>query len=843
MRTRIPLQLTRFIGREQELGDITRLLAESRLLTLTGPGGSGKTRLAAAAAAAVADRYADGAVWVDLAAIADESLVAQAVARAAGVVEQPGQSIDEWLADYLAGQQTLLVLDNCEHVRAACRRLVAPLLAETSISILATSREPLSIAGERRFPVPPLALPPPQIQIEDPAGIGQFEAVRLFLERAQRVLPAFALTAENAGAVADICRRLDGLPLAIELAAARVVVLSLAQIAARLDDQFALLVPAKNITLSHHQTLRAAIDWSWDSLSRPERLLLQRLSVFAGGCTFTTAERVCAGEGIERDRLLDLLAALVNKSLLTADTVQRREARYSMLETMRQYGQGQLKAAGGWAPMRDRHLECFLELSEQTEPKLRGDFQRLWLNWVQVENDNIRAALSWSLESGQIEQGLRIAAAVYDFWTIRGYTEEALTWMEQLLARPDASVAPVIRARTLAYATFLAGFRGNKAAQKTYGREAAGLAAALGGEGQSALAWATAGAAYAHGRPGPLPSGGSAAAWALGARAYSARAAGDFAAELATYRQLVRLHREGGERHLLGPALITASFAAWSLGHLEEARAMVDEGLPLLRETANPYWIAMTLNGSGDLARCEGNYARAQAEYAESIALLREIGAARDLASALHNSGYTHLHLGDVGLAYAHFSESLTRQVGLQNLPGVAECLIGYAAMAIVSGLPAAAARLLAAAVSLGGERVATTWAATKMEYDHFLERTRAGLDDQAFKAEQVLGRTLSLEEAVGFARRLPIKTAAQSKQRAPGDLTPRELEVAALVAQAMSNDEIAQKLVLSKRTVEKHVSNIRARLGFTQRAQIVRWWIGSRLAQEEGHGAEGKNN
>jgi len=319
-------------------------------------------------------------------------------------------------------------------------------------------------------------------------------------------------------------------------------------------------------------------------------------------------------------------------------------------------------------------------------------------------------------------------------------------------------------------------------------------------------------------------------AWALSAQAYAARAEGDYETEFVIYKKVVQLHREAGERSLLGFALISACFAALSLGKYREARAMLDEGLPLFREARNPYLIAVTINGSGDLARCEGDYARAQADYEESIALLREIGAARDLASALHNLGYTCLCLGKTEQAHALFRESMALQHTQQNTHGIAECLIGFAAMAAVCGLPADGARLLAAAVAIGGERIVTTWAATKMEYEHYLALIRAALTEQQFQAAQATGRTLSLERAVEFAQNLSLKATAQRTRKKPDDLTQRECEVAILIAQAKSNEEIAEELVLSKRTVEKHIANIRSKLEFTERTQIVRWALDNGL-------------
>lgn len=804
----LPTVLTSFIGREHETGEIIRLLASSRMLTLTGAAGCGKTRLAMRVAAHTRPQYTDGVYWVELARSSDSTLVPQLVARVLHVAEQSELPIIQGLLNGLRNKHLLLVLDNCEHVLSACAQLVERLLAATSITILATSREPLKITGEMLYPVRPMALPPKN-RIED--DISQFDAIRLFVERAHATVPAFELTANNAGAVASICRKLDGIPLAIELASARINVLAVEQIAARLDDRFRFLTAASHVTYSQHDTLRAALDWSHNLLTVPEQTLLRRLSVFPGGCSLPMIETVCVGDSVEYEHVIDLLSSLVSKSLIVADTLQRGEARYLMLETIRQYGQEKLIASGEWSSLRDHHLEYVLRVTEETEPKLKGQYQQLWLDWLESEFANIRAALAWSLESRNIEAGLRIFIALYQFWAIRDYAEEGFAWSERLLSEANESVSLAARANTLSYATNLAGFRGNVAAIERYRDIAILIAEKAGDKDRSALMWA------------------------LNAQYFAAHVEGDHQTEFALARRIIQLQREAGDYYLLAIALCTGSFTAMSLGKYNEARELLDEGLPLLRELGNPYRIAMALNFSGDLARCEGNYAQAQAAYEDSIAILREINAVRDLASALHNLGHACLRMGDIRRAGELFDQCMAIHRAQENAPGMAECLIGFAALSIVCGLPAAGIRLFSALVTIGGERIATAWAATKLEYKHYLALAHARLTEAEFEAEQAAGRTLTLEQAVAYARDVAQSAiATQNASQPPDALTPREREVSALIAQAKSNDEIADELVVSKRTVEKHVANIRSKLGFTKRTEIVRWAMENNLLLQD---------
>jgi predicted ATPase/DNA-binding CsgD family transcriptional regulator len=802
--TNLPIQLTSFIGREREVVDIKRLLFNARLVTLTGAGGSGKTRLAIQLATLVKDEYQDGAWLVDLAALREPVLVPQLVAQALGVRLAPEKPVLELLIHWVESKNLLLILDNCEFLIDACMQLAQQLLSgSTGLRILATSREPFAMTGETIYPISGLACPNfNEVFRSKPQDLMQYDAMRFFVEHVRTGNPDFSITSENAYAIAEICRRLDGLPLALELASSRSNVLTPQQISERLDDRFSLLVSHQRSDPDpRHKTLRAAIEWSYYLLTPPEQMLLRRLSVFTSGFSLAAVGSVCAGEEIEYNQVLELLSMLVSKSLVVAQTLQRGEARYSFLETIREFAQEKLISSGEWQEIKDRHLQYYLKLTEEISEKLNGQYQQIWLTWLEGEYDNIRAALAWSLESKRIEVGLRIGIAMYQFWTIRDDVEEGLVWMERLLAPADEGTFPAVRANALAYASFLAGFRGNTEVQIKYGNEAATIAEAVGEEGKLILRFALSGLAY------------------------GARAAGDYQTEFNAMQRVIQLNRELRDAYQLGVTLSVGSFSAMALGEYDTAHAMLDEGLTLLREAGNTYRIAMALNFSGDLSRCEQNYLRAQTAYEESISLLREVEARRDLASALQNLGHACLHLGDLERARALFNESLALQLTLQNIPGMAECLIGFAALAVVCGFAAPGARILAAAVAIGGQRIVSAWAATRMEYEYYLALIHARMTETELQAELAAGEALSLEQAVEYAQKLPLKEiAAQLARKQVGELTVREREVAERIAQGKTNAEIADELVVSKRTVEKHIAHILIKLGATNRAQIVRW-------------------
>ncbi|HEV2358290.1 MAG TPA: LuxR C-terminal-related transcriptional regulator [bacterium] len=756
----LPVALTSFIGRERETAEVTRLLLDRRLLTLTGAGGCGKSRLALEVARGFLGELHDGVWVVELAALSDPTLVPHAAAAVLRVPEQSGRTLVDTLMDALRQKSLLVVLDNCEHLLTACTGLADALLRRCpGVRILATSREALGVAGETIWRVPSLSAPDP-VHLPPHDRMMQFEAVRLFAERAAAVRSGFQVTRDNARVIAEACRRLDGIPLALELAAARARALSVEQIAARLDDRFRLLTGGSPTVLPRQRTLRAAMDWSYDLLTERERVLLARLSVFAGGWTLEAAEAVCAGDGLEAPEILDLLTSLVDKSLVLAE-IQGGEARYGLLETVRQYGRERLHEAGTAESVRGRHRDWYLALAERAGDGLDGPEQKAWLDRLETEHDNLRTALEHSrgLDDGG-ERGLRLAVTLRRFWEIRAYFAEGRAWLEGMIAA-GGQAPPALRSRALTSAGILAYRQGDY--QQVF---------VLCSEGLSI--------AEAH-------SDASASALALHFLAHVRQAEGAFA----------------------------------------RATEMMERSVALYQEAGNRRGIANSVDCLGELARMQRDYGRAAALTQQALALYGEIGDDRGKAHVLHNLAYIRLRQNQTDEARDLFRQSLILTSDLRASTNVMMAVAGLAAAWVGDVPPERIARLLGAVGALLTAKGAHLEPAEQMDFEHTVASMRARLGDQKFSSAWDSGRAMTSDEAVEEAMALAATSATIRRSASPTTpLTARECEVAALVAQGLSNREIASRLVIAERTAEGHVQSILNKLGFNSRAQIAAWAV-----------------
>jgi len=590
----LPGQLTSFIGRDREMAEVKRLLSTARLVTFTGIGGAGKTRLALQVAADALEEFKDG-VWVaELAPLSDPGLVPKAVAAALGLPEPVGRSPIETLVDYLQPRSLLLVLDNCEHLLPACAQLAKTLLgACPHVRIVATSREALDTEGETRYRVPSLSVPDSSILSLE--RLGEFEAVRLFVDRATDARPSFVMDAHNAMAVATICRELDGIPLAIELAAARVKALSVEHIAERLHDRFRLLTSGKRTALPGHQTLRAAMDWSHDLLSDPERVMLRRLSVFAGGFTLEAAEVVCDGQGVNATDVIDLQTRLVEKSLVV---FYERDGRYGMLETVRQYGREKLLDSGEEAAVRGKHRDWYLGLAEQAELELRGPRQKVRLDQLEAEHDNMRTALEWSRTDGSgAEQGLRLAGALWWFWFLHGHWNEARGWLGVALAR-GSDVAGAIRAKALRGAGCFA-YLGDTAEARPLNEEGLALSRELGDN--------------------------AGVAWFLGILGIVAMREVDYQRSSALLEESLALSRELKDKWLIAQALAQTGVLALFRGDVGRSASDLTQCVAMMRELRDHWGVAFGLRALGSTALSQRDIKQAAAYFKESLSWGRGI--------------------------------------------------------------------------------------------------------------------------------------------------------------------------------------------------------------------------
>jgi predicted ATPase/DNA-binding winged helix-turn-helix (wHTH) protein len=640
----LPYQLTSFIGREQEIAQLEELVTANRLVTLTGAGGAGKTRLALEVAAQAVESFPDGAWLVELASLSDPGLVLQTLARALGLTEQPGKRLIDTITDHLASKRLLLVLDNAEHLLDACVQLVDRILrCSSSVAMLVTSRQRLGLAGERTYRVPSLTVPGASETLT-PETVSPYEGVRLFVERAKLVRPDFDLTAENATCVASICARLDGMPLAIELAAPRLRSMSVAELSERLDQRFALLTDGSRTALPRHRTLRSTIDWSYDLLTEREQPMLRRVAVFAGGWTLQSAEQVCAGDGIDASDVMELLTSLVDKSLIMTDE-HAGATRYRMLETVRQYALDRLRDSGEEAQWRGAHLACFVALASEFDREIAGPEQQAWLARIASEHGNLRVALAWSAESSPIE-GLRLANALLAHWRLHGHLAEGREWLARLLDAFPIDGPTRERARGLRAAATLATPQGDYAAAERLLQESVALYREIddpngAGRALSSLAYLS----FCQGNYLDAEALGREAIdcaratddrrllyGSLSQLAVALHAQGEWVAAHEFYEQALVVARELGTPFELGHALSEIARAECDEGRRDLARKHFAEGMTILHGMGNRPGVIDSLEGLAGVAAAPRRAARL---WGAANALRQEIGAARSVPESI----------------------------------------------------------------------------------------------------------------------------------------------------------------------------------------------------------------
>ncbi|HET6796861.1 MAG TPA: tetratricopeptide repeat protein, partial [Gemmatimonadales bacterium] len=684
----IPVPLTSFVGRERDLKEIAKLLHASRLVTLTGPGGVGKTRLAIEAAGQALTKFKDGVLWVSLASLSEPGLIPQELAQALQVREVASEALMVSVLRQLKVREALLVLDNCEHLIRACAQVAEQLLGECPrLKILATSIEGLGLFNETVWQVPSLPLPEERLDLT-PKELDAFEGIRLFHERAENAASNFALNEQNAAAVVQICKRLDGIPLAIELAAARTRMLSVEEIASRLDDRFSLLTAGSRTAIPRHQTLRAAIDWSHDLLTEPERVLLRRLSVFSGGFTLGAAEAVCS-TGLATGEVLDLLGRLVGKSLIAVDSSDSGETRYRLLETIRQYALEKLMGSGEASQIRDRHIEFYLGLAETAESELFAPDSGAWFRRLDREFDNLRSAIEWATASGKADLALRILGALVYFWFGRGLPSS--DWndrLRQALAKPEGQKRSLARAKALNGISFMYWADFNPSDQFSELEEAL----SIGEELQDAATIASAMSNFG-------------------------------------LRHVIRSEFPQARRAL------EKSLEVWnqvgSPGRLGRAH---------------------TLIFLGDVSLSEGDLAQARGLYAEGRSIYQSLGDINFMAYVERRLGHLAWLSGDLEAGKRFVQESLDLNLRVMDPRGLCACLAGFMAIAVAAGDHRRAAMLAGATerqLTTFGIRLLYV---DSNEFDQRLKSLSQELDEKTLVKQRAKGARMSLDEALAFA-------------------------------------------------------------------------------------------
>jgi predicted ATPase/class 3 adenylate cyclase len=757
--TNLPIQLTSFIGREKQLAEVKSLLQDTHLLTLLGPGGTGKTRLSIQAASEVLDHYPDGVWLVELAPILDPQLVPRMTAIAIGLRDEPQRPVIDMLCDYLGEKKMLIILDNCEHLVDACARMADRILhAAPNVRILASSREALGIAGEVTYQVPSLGLP--DIRDLPPVeALSQYEAVKLFIDRARSAIPSFSVTNENAPAVAQICHQLDGIPLAIELAAAKIRVLGVEQIAKRLDDRFRLLTGGSRTALERHQTLRAAIDWSYNLLSPTEQVLFQRLSVFIGGWTLEAAESVCEGGSVRSEEALNLLEQLIHKSLVIKEE-DHSESRYHMLETIRQYAHEKLVQTGEEQGVRDRHLNYFLKLSEQIEAELVGPQQGEWLARTNRENSNLRSALEHAIKS-DVEAGLYISGRLEYFW--RNFDlREGARWLVEFLQKPESKEYPHARAKALYTRGKLLFHFEQYGEARTVTEESLALFHNIGDQqGQTdSLAWL----GFMFTAAGNPAKGTELAQQALilaqslgdiGRQAYALEELGwdhrDYTRAFAYWEQAITLYRQIGHWRGLANALSQMGYFLLMDNQLDVAEEYLDEANILFKQL-NIKERNHLLNAYGEIALRRGDFERARDYFQEDARISNELGNRIEYLWTISHLGFAELYAGNITEAHQIFAETAQEFQKDGSRSGVIYSLEGMSSLYAAVGKAEPAARLIGWADATREVIGDTRPKLEQADIDKVTAACIAKMGKAAFSDMYAEGKKMTLDEAMQLA-------------------------------------------------------------------------------------------
>jgi predicted ATPase/DNA-binding SARP family transcriptional activator/DNA-binding CsgD family transcriptional regulator len=807
----LPAQMTSLVGRERQLVELKRTLAMTRLLTLTGPGGSGKTRLALEVAGDLVGAYSEGVWLAELAPLSEPGLVVQEVAGVLGVQERSGEPLLDELVDALRSRRVLLVLDNCEHLVDAVARLVGYLLRSCpDLRILATSREVLGVPGEVNWPVPSLSLPDPgrPATVEELEGSG---SVRLFVERALYRPSAFALTPENAGAVAEVCRQLEGIPLAIELAAARVDVLAVEQISERLSNSLGLLTGGRRTLTSRQRTLRGSLDWSHALLGEPERRLFGRLAVFAGGWFLEAAETVCSEDGIARDDVPVLLGELVDKSLVMVGATANGATRYRMLEPIRQYARAKLEENGEAEQARGRHAAFLLDAAEEAEPELAGPRSGPWVRLLEEEHDNLRVALSWVLERGETELGQRFGAALWRFWLAKGYLSEGRRWLEAILVGGEQVPE---RVRALEGMGWLAQYQGDiERAQAAY-MEMLQLSRKLEDSGNVATA---------------LNSLGTLAV----STGDNERAKRYLEENLSVLQKLEEGHDAATTTKKYHASNLLGILALNEDGDPARATTLWKESLELARETGDALRISIAMCNLGYAAvlQCDNERATALCEETLAFASEHEDAGEEVVSEALVNLGLAALGQGEHKRAISSFDKALAMSRRTDRRASLINALEGMASLAGARREAPLAARLWGAAEKAREVTRIALPPGDRALHEPRLSSARSVLGEREWEEALAKGRAMSLEEAADYALSrdqvdppsAPVPKDPSASEPAP-HLSGREREVVVLVARGLTNRQISAHLGISERTAGNHVGRILGKLRLRSRAQIASW-------------------